>query len=242
MKTLLEELAQKLNITLSEKQLDQFLLYQNELKEWNEKINLTAITEDREIIVKHFIDSLTILKYVGDGDKMIDVGTGAGFPGIPVKIAKPDTDVTLLDSLNKRLLFLQNIIEKNSLEKITCVHGRAEDVSRETIHREAYDIATARAVANMATLAELCLSFVKVGGKFICMKGSNIDEVEEGKRAIEVLGGKIETIEKLSLPVIDAARDGDSNIERNIIIIRKIKNTPKEYPRKAGTPAKNPIK
>lgn len=234
METLLINLCKKINIELTEKQIRQFIIYKDELKEWNEKINLTAITDDEEIILKHFIDSLTIEKYIGENDSIIDVGTGAGFPGIPIKIIKPNTEVTLLDSLNKRLLFLQDIIGKNSLQKISCVHGRAEDVSRETIHREMYDVATARAVANMSTLVELCLPFVKVGGKFICMKGNNIEEVNDAKNAIKILGGEIDKIENINLP--------DSDIERNIIIIRKVRNTPKEYPRKAGTPAKNPIK
>lgn len=233
METILTNLSNKLNIELSENQIEQFLLYKDLLKEWNEKINLTAITDDKEIIIKHFIDSLTIAKYISDNDTIIDVGTGAGFPGIPIKIVKPDTEVTLLDSLNKRLLFLQDVIDKNKLKKIRCVHGRAEDVSRETIHREVYDIATARAVANMSTLVELCIPFVKVGGIFVCMKGTNTDEIDDAKNAIKLLGGEIEKIDNFVLP--------DTDMERNIIIIRKVKNTPGEFPRKAGVPAKNPI-
>lgn len=233
METILTNLCNKLNIELSENQIEQFLLYKDLLKEWNEKINLTAITDDKEIIIKHFIDSLTIAKYISDNDTIIDVGTGAGFPGIPIKIVKPDTEVTLLDSLNKRLLFLQDVIDKNKLKKIRCVHGRAEDVSRETIHREVYDIATARAVANMSTLVELCIPFVKVGGLFVCMKGNNMDEIDDAKNAIKLLGGEIEKIDNFVLP--------DTDIERNIIVIRKVKNTPGEFPRKAGVPAKNPI-
>ena len=234
METILTNLCNKLNIELSERQVEQFLLYKDLLKEWNEKINLTAITDDKEIIIKHFIDSLTIAKYISDNDTIIDVGTGAGFPGIPIKIVKPDTEVTLLDSLNKRLLFLQDVIDENKLKKIRCVHGRAEDVSRETIHREVYDIATARAVANMSTLVELCIPFVKVGGLFVCMKGTNTDEIDDAKNAIKLLGGEIEKIDNFVLP--------DTDMERNIIIIRKVKNTPGEFPRKAGVPAKNPIK
>ena len=234
METILTNLCNKLNIELSERQVEQFLLYKDLLKEWNEKINLTAITDDKEIVIKHFIDSLTIAKYISDNDTIIDVGTGAGFPGIPIKIVKPDTEVTLLDSLNKRLLFLQDVIDENKLKKIRCVHGRAEDVSRETIHREVYDIATARAVANMSTLVELCIPFVKVGGLFVCMKGTNTDEIDDAKNAIKLLGGEIEKIDNFVLP--------DTDMERNIIIIRKVKNTPGEFPRKAGVPAKNPIK
>lgn len=233
MKTLLKELSEKININLTEEQLTKFLVYKEELKEWNEKINLTAIKDDKEIIIKHFIDSLTIVKYINNNDKIIDVGTGAGFPGIPIKIVKQNTNVTLLDSLNKRILFLKDIIEKTELNNINCIHGRAEDVSCETSHRENYDVVTARAVANLSTLSELCIPFLKIGGSFVCMKGNNIEEIEDAKKAINILGGEIESIEKIILP--------ETDIERNIIIIRKIKSTPNEYPRKAGMPAKSPI-
>ena len=234
METKLKNLCKKIDVELDDDQTKQFLLYKKELIEWNEKINLTAITDEDEIILKHFVDSLTIVKYINDGDRLIDVGTGAGFPGIPLKIVKPNTEVILLDSLNKRLLFLEDIIKKNSLQNISCIHGRAENVSRETFYRESFDVATARAVANMSTLVELCLPFVKVGGIFVCMKGNNIDELNDAKNAIKILGGEVEKVDNLFLP--------DSDIERNIIIIRKIKSTPKEYPRKAGTPAKTPLK
>ena len=234
METLLLNLSKKINIELTEEQVERFLNYKDELKEWNKKINLTAIIDDEEIIIKHFIDSLTVVKYIGNKEKVIDVGTGAGFPGIPIKIVKENSEVTLLDSLNKRITFLEEIINKNNLQQIECIHGRAEDVSRETKHRECYDIAVARAVANASTLAELCLPFVKIGGKVICMKGNNIDELNDARKAIEILGGEIERIEKIILP--------ETDIERNIIIIKKVKSTPKTYPRKAGTPAKEPIR
>ncbi len=234
MKTLLKKLAKQIDIELSNEQIDKFFTYKDLLKEWNEKINLTAIVDDEEILLKHFIDSLTIEKYITENSSIIDVGTGAGFPGIPLKIVREDIELTLLDSLNKRINFLNEVIDANNLKNVCCIHGRAEDVSRETSMRESFDYATARAVANLSTLSELCLPFVKIGGKFICMKGNNIDEVEEAKRAIEVLGGKIVNIEKLLLP--------NSDIERNIIIIEKVKQTPKQYPRKAGIPAKEPIK
>lgn len=234
METLFKKLAKQINIELSNEQIDKFFIYKDLLKEWNEKINLTAIVDDEEILLKHFIDSLTIEKYIIENGSIIDVGTGAGFPGIPLKIVREDIELTLLDSLNKRINFLNDVIDVDNLKKVRCIHGRAEDVSRETSMRENFDYATARAVANLSTLSELCLPFVKVGGKFICMKGNNIDEVEEAKRAIEVLGGKIVNIEKLLLP--------NSDIERNIIIIEKVKQTLKQYPRKAGTPAKDPIK
>lgn len=234
MKTLLRELANKINIDLDDEKISKFMLYKNLLQEWNEKINLTAITEDREIIIKHFIDSLTVIKYIPENASVIDVGTGAGFPGIPVKIAKENTDITLLDSLNKRLIYLNEVIDKCELKDISTVHGRAEDFGNNIEYREKYDIAIARAVANLTTLTELCLPFVKIGGSFIAMKGSSIEEIEEAKKAIEVLGGEIKKVDKFILP--------ETDMERNIVIIKKIKNTPKQYPRKAGIPANKPIK
>lgn len=234
METILRELASKIEINLNNEQIKKFLVYKELLKEWNKKINLTAITEDNEIILKHFIDSLTILKYVKDNDKVIDVGTGAGFPGIPIKIVKENISLTLLDSLNKRLIFLADIIEKNKLKNVEVVHGRAEEIAINKKYREKYDIATARAVANLTTLSELCMPFVKLNGIFVCMKGNNIEtEIKESENAIKILGGKIENIEKVVLP--------ESDIERNIIIIRKIKSTPEKYPRKAPLPTKSPL-
>lgn len=234
MKTFLKEAARKNDILLNEEQVDRFFIYKELLKEWNKKINLTAIIDDEEIIIKHFIDSLTIEKYIEENASIIDVGTGAGFPGIPVKIVRDDIKLTLLDSLNKRILFLEEVLNKNNIENTVCVHGRAEDYGKDSKYREKYDIATARAVANMSTLLELCLPFVKVGGKFICMKGNNVEEIEEAKKVLEILGGEIEKIENFIIP--------DTDIERNIIIVKKVKETPKQYPRKAGTPAKQPIK
>lgn len=228
------ELGEQIGININEEQLKKFNLYKDLLKEWNEKINLTAIIEDEDIVLKHFIDSLTIEKYISQDSNMIDIGTGAGFPGLPLKIIRNDLKVTLLDSLKKRLLFLNEVKEALSLKDTYLIHGRAEDIAKDDKYREKYDIATARAVANLATLAEYCLPFVKINGYFVCMKGNNISEVDEAKKAIEILGGKIVKIENLMLP--------NSDIERNIIIIQKVKLTPKEYPRKAGTPSKSPIK
>lgn len=234
METFLKELSNKINVDLDDDKISKFILYKNLLQEWNEKINLTAITEDSEIIIKHFIDSLTVIKYIPENASIIDVGTGAGFPGIPIKITKEDTIITLLDSLNKRLIYLNEVIEKCNLKDISTVHGRAEDFGNNEEYREKYDIAIARAVANLATLTELCLPFVKVGGNFIAMKGSSIEEIEDAKKAIEILGGEIENIDKFMLP--------ETDMERNIVIIKKVKNTPKQYPRRAGIPANKPIK
>ena len=220
---------------LTEKMQQQFEDYMKLLLEWNEKINLTAITEEDEIILKHFVDSLTILKYIEEEKSIVDVGTGAGFPGIPVKIAREDLNVTLVDSLNKRLLFLQDVIEKLGLEKIETLHFRAEEFGQNKKYRESFDIATSRAVANLSTLVEYLLPLVKVGGICICMKGSEVkEELENAKKAIQLFGGKVEKVEEFTLP--------ESDIKRNIVIIKKVNSTPNRYPRKAGTPAKEPIK
>lgn len=228
------EMLNKINLVLNDKQINDFYIYMSELLEWNNNINLTAITEENEVIQKHFIDSLTILKYINDDDKIIDVGTGAGFPGIPLKISNERLDITLLDSLNKRILFLDNVIKKLSLNNIKAIHSRVEDAGCNSLYREKFDIATSRAVAQLNVLLEYLLPLVKVGGKCICMKGGNVDEeLSNSTRALEVLGGKIENIESFELP--------NSNIKRNIIIVKKIKATPKAYPRKSGTPSKKPL-
>ena len=222
----------KININIDEKKIKQFYDYMNLLLEWNEKINLTAITDEKDIILKHFIDSLTIEKYLGEGKNIVDIGTGAGFPGIPLNIINNKLQYVLVDSLNKRINFLNLIINKINLNNIYTVHSRAEDYAKN--EREKYDIATSRAVASLNVLLEYLLPLVKVGGICICMKGSNInEELINANKALEILGGKIEKIEEITLP--------DSDNIRNIIIVRKIKETPKKYPRKAGMASKEPI-
>lgn len=233
-----EEMSKKskiLGVCFSVEQIEQFYKYMNLLIEWNEKMNLTAITEPKEIILKHFIDSITILKYIDDNSKLVDVGTGAGFPGVPLSIMNPTLKITLVDSLNKRLIFLQEVVKELNLKNIEIVHARAEEFGQNKNYREKFDIATSRAVANLATLSEYLVPLVKIGGKIISMKASNAkEEINDAQKAIEVLGGKIEKIEEFDLP--------ESDIGRTIIIIDKNKCTPAIYPRKAGTPAKEPIK
>lgn len=232
---MMKDYLEKIHISLNEEQINQFYDYMNLLLEWNEKINLTAITEFEDVILKHFVDSLTINKYVKENSNLIDVGTGAGFPGIPIKILRKDINVTLLDSLNKRINFLNEIIEKLELQKIISVHSRVEEFGINKKYREKFDIVTSRAVANLTTLSEYMLPLTKVGGICICMKGSELkEEIQDSKKAIEILGGEISQIEEFNLP--------NSDIKRTIVIINKIKNTPMKYPRKAGTPAKEPIK
>lgn len=223
-KKLVED-AKKINVELDMFHVKQFEKYQELLLEWNEKINLTAITEENDIITKHFIDSLTCLKYIDDKSKVIDVGTGAGFPGIPIKIVSRETKLTLLDSLNKRIVYLNDVIDKLQLTDVETIHGRAEELSKDEKYREKYDIATARAVANLKVLSEYCLPFVKVGGKFVCMKGSDYEEeINEAKAHIGNLGGKISKVEEIILP--------ESDIKHTIIIIDKISETPKQFPRR----------
>lgn len=220
--------------SITNEQEERFKKYESLLIEWNKKMNLTAITEHDEVILKHFVDSISILKYINNDCKIIDVGTGAGFPGIPIKIMNESVDVTLMDSLNKRINFLNEVITDLELKRIKAVHARAEDLARNAEYREQFDFATSRAVANLRTLLEYMLPFVKVGGYCICMKGPNVEEeIKMASKALKVLGGRIEKVDNLILP--------DSNIERNIIVIRKINKINLKYPRKAGVPAKDPI-
>lgn len=234
-KNIMNEYASEINIVFNNKQIEQFYKYMNLLLEWNEKINLTAITERKDVILKHFIDSLTISKYVEEEATLVDIGTGAGFPGIPIKIYRPDVKVTLVDSLNKRVKFLNEVISKLELKDINTIHSRVEEFGKDKKYRERFDIVTARAVANLTVLSEYLLPLTKIDGKCICMKGSEIqEEFNDSKNAIRILGGQIEKIYKFNLP--------KSDISRNIVIIKKVKNTPNKYPRKPGTPAKEPIK
>lgn len=233
-KKTLKKQCEELAIELNEAKQEQFYNYMELLQKWNENINLTAITEPEEVLQKHFVDSLTIMPYIKKNEKVIDVGTGAGFPGIPLKIAEEEVEVTLLDALNKRLNFLNEVIQVLELSKIKTVHLRAEEAGKNKDLREKFNVSVSRAVAPLSTLVEYLLPLVKVNGKCICMKGSNIEEeIVNSQKAIEILGGKIEKIEEFTLP--------NSEIKRNIIIIRKLKETPSKYPRKPGTPSKEPI-
>ena len=235
MDKLLVDACAQMGIELSAEQTKQFLEYKDLLLEWNEKMNLTAITEDREVILKHFADSLTLLPYVKvQGKSVIDVGTGAGFPGIPIKIAVPEVKLTLLDSLNKRIKFLEEVCNKLGLKGVDCIHSRAEDGGRNKALREKFDICVSRAVANLSVLSEYDLPFVKAGGQLIALKGpAGYEEAEDAKKAIKLLGGEISDIKEIELPYTD--------IKHTIIFINKIKQTPTKYPRKAGTITKDPI-
>ncbi|MCU9613480.1 16S rRNA (guanine(527)-N(7))-methyltransferase RsmG [Caldibacillus lycopersici] len=229
---------QKYNIELTSKQISQFERYYRLLIEWNEKINLTAITDKDEVYVKHFYDSLSAAFFFPIQEQsslsICDVGAGAGFPSIPLKIVFPHLKVTIVDSLNKRITFLKELANALELENVHFYHDRAEIFGRAAEHREQYDVVTARAVAKLSVLSEFCLPLVKVNGHFIALKGSSgNEELEEGRKAIEILGGQVDKIYPFTLP--------EENSERTIIQIRKVKNTPKKYPRKPGVPIKTPL-
>lgn len=228
----------KHNFELTDKQKQQFKLYFKMLIEVNEHVNLTRITEEDEVYLKHFYDSVTPLFTFGavfkDGATLCDVGAGAGFPSIPLKILKPGLKVTIVDSLQKRLNFLKDLISELGLTDVELVHGRAEDVGQNKLYRERFDIVTARAVARMSVLSEYCLPLVKKGGYFVALKGPKAeDELDDGKKALEVLGGKLIKDEELTLP--------ESEEERTLVLVQKVKSTPKKYPRQAGTPRRKPI-
>lgn len=237
MNNVLTEKVKELSIVLNDKQIQQFEQYYNILVEWNKVMNLTAITEYEEVVEKHFLDSLTIVNaiHVEKIETLIDVGTGAGFPGIPLKIAFPHLKVTLLDSLNKRIKFLNEVIDLLELNDIKAIHGRAEDYAKQAEYREQYDICVSRAVANLATLSEYCLPYVKVDGLFVPYKSGEIDEeLKSSEKAVSILGGKVEEVVKFQLPGTD--------IGRSFVKIHKINETKKKYPRKAGMPTKEPLK
>ena len=236
-KELLMQGINELNLEITDIQLQQFMKYYELLIETNKVMNLTSITELDEVMIKHFIDSLLIVKSVDINkcNSMIDVGTGAGFPGIPLKIMFPHLKITLLDSLNKRLNFLNNVISNLGLTEIITVHGRAEDLGHMDRYREQFDLCVSRAVANLSTLSEYCIPFVKCKGKFISYKSSiSLDEIDNAKKAIQILGGKIAGSDTFALPC--------SDMERIMVVIEKIKKTANKYPRKAGIPSKEPIK
>lgn len=237
MNQLLEIKLKELNIQINEIQKKQFDTFYSMLVEWNKVMNLTGITEYEEVIEKHFVDSLSIVNIfdLSEINTVIDVGTGAGFPGIPLKIAFPHLKITLLDSLNKRINFLDSVIDELKLDGIYTIHGRAEDFAKKDDYRERYDLCVSRAVANLSTLSEYCLPYIRVGGIFISYKSGDVDdEVLESKKAISILGGKLDNVVKFQLPGTD--------INRSFIKIEKIKNTGKKYPRKAGLPSKEPLK
>lgn len=233
---ILKKAAEEYGISLSEIQLQQFDCYQELLVEWNQKMNLTALTEPKDVAIKHMIDSVSVYdeKWFSEGMSVIDVGTGAGFPGLPLKILCPSLKVTLLDSLNKRVKFLETVVSELGLSDIVCVHARAEEAARQKQYREKFDAVVSRAVARLPILAEYDLPFVRVGGFFAAMKGAKYEEeAEEAKKAVKLLGGGETVLREIKLPGLED--------KRGIIYIRKEKRTPSVYPRKAGTPEKNPI-
>jgi len=231
---LLDKYSKKINIVFNDNQKEKLFDYMNLLIEWNEKINLTAITEPKEIILKHFIDSITISKYIKENSYVADIGTGAGFPGIPLKILRDDIKIVLVDSLNKRINFLSEAVNKLDIKNIEVIHSRAEEFGKNNEYREKIDVTTSRAVSNLTTLSEYLIPTVKIGGKCLCMKGPNVgEEVENAKKAIKILGGTIENIYEFELP--------EDDLKRTVVEIKKEKNTPSKYPRKPGIPAKQPL-
>lgn len=231
---ILENTAKKINIGITKEQASSFYKYMNLLLEWNVKMNLTAITEPDEVILKHFIDSVIVQKIIKQNAKVIDIGTGAGFPGIPLAIIRNELDITLMDSLNKRINFLQEVIHVNKLSNVKAIHSRAEELARNNKYREKFDVAISRAVAPLNILVEYMLPYVRVNGYCICMKGPGVqEEIEKATNALKILNGTIEKVEKYKLP--------ESDINRSVIIIKKIGNTPQRYPRKPGMPTKEPL-
>lgn len=226
---------ENINIEIDEKTAEKFMIYMRELVSWNEKVNLTAITEPDEIITKHFLDSAAAAEYIGKNASVIDVGCGAGFPGLVLKLIRNDINLTLLDSLEKRLKFLDCVIKETETDCTSLLHMRAEDGGRDKKYREKFDVAVSRAVANMAVLCEYCLPFVKPGGKFIALKGpKTAEELKSAETAIKRLGGKVVGVYESKIPYTD--------LEHTVVVTEKVSGTPAQYPRKAGTPSKKPIK
>lgn len=226
----------ELGISITDKQLQQFIDYYELLVDWNSRMNLTSITEYGEVIKKHFVDSVSLISFYDFSkvESIIDVGTGAGFPGIPLKIMLPDISVLLLDSLNKRVNFLNHVIENISLENINAIHSRAEDAGLDPTYRERYDLCVSRAVANLSTLSEYCLPFVKVGGNFVSYKSADIkDELDSASKALSVLGGNLDKVEEFTIPGTD--------ISRSFVFVNKCKKTGSKYPRKGALPKKHPL-
>lgn len=234
--SVLDQGCQEMDIVLDGEQRQQFVDFYEYLVEKNKVMNLTGITEFQEVLVKHFLDSLACVKAVDikKVKRMMDVGTGAGFPGVPLKIAFPHLEACLLDSLKKRVNFLEETFDLLKLTDITAVHGRAEEYAKNKAYRESFDLCVSRAVSNLATLSEYCLPYVKVGGSFISYKSGTVqEEAEQAEKAVKILGGKIRDVVYFSLP--------DSEIQRSLVVIEKVKSTPGKYPRKAGTPLKEPL-
>lgn len=232
----IKEEISKIGINLNDEQVDKFMTYYNMLIEKNKVMNLTAITEFEEVLKKHFVDSLCMVKAydLSKSITLLDLGTGAGFPGIPLKIAFPNINIVLMDSLNKRLNFLNDVIKELDLQNIKTVHGRAEELGNSTLYREKFDICVSRAVAKLSSLAEYCIPFVRVGGSFIAYKSDDISmELDNSKTAITTLGGSFKEKVSFTLP--------ESDIQRTLVIINKVKSTPKKYPRQAGKPNKEPL-
>ena len=234
--SVLDQGCQEMGIVLDGEQRQQFVDFYEYLVEKNKVMNLTGITEFQEVLVKHFLDSLACVKAVDikKVKRMMDVGTGAGFPGVPLKIAFPHLEACLLDSLKKRVNFLEETFDLLKLTDSTAVHGRAEEYAKNKAYRESFDLCVSRAVSNLATLSEYCLPYVKVGGSFISYKSGTVqEEAEQAEKAVKILGGKIRDVVYFSLP--------DSEIQRSLVVIEKVKSTPGKYPRKAGTPLKEPL-
>src|SRR6056297_1365391 len=231
-----ENLLKKIDINYNEETIRSFKKYKDLIIEWNKKINITSIDSEEEIYLKHFIDSIIIKKYViiKKGSKTIDIGTGGGFPGIPLKLIDNDMRITLLDSLNKRIKFLEEVVKELNLEEVDCIHARAEELGQDKNYREKYDYGFSRAVASLNVLLEYVLPFIKKDGLFIAFKGSNFnDEIQDSKNALNLLGGEIIDVKEYNLP--------ESDISRSLIIVKKIYNTPNKYPRRPGTPNKKPL-